>query len=147
MNKRLYAFRGAICTLDTEEEIIENVKKIFTSIVKENGISEDDIVSVQFTTTPDITELNPATALRKAQVAPPHAALFCSQEPVFKGSLPQVIRIMIFAYVATESNSQPSTEPSVQTRASSDSQKFIPKSIYMNGAESLRPDLSETNGD
>ena len=126
LEKRLYAFRAAICTKDNEEQIIEDVKKIYCSVIEKNGICPDDIVAIEFTTTPDITALNPATALRRSGVDVGSAALFCALEAVFKGSLPSVIRMMLMAYV----------EPKGEG-------KFSPQNVYLNGAEVLRPDLSK----
>ena len=117
--KRLYAVRGAVCTQDTVEDIIQNTKLLYQTLIEKNHLSEQDIVSIQFTTTPDLTVLNPASALRKAGFAS-DVPLFCSCEPVFKGSLERVIRVLITAY--------------------SDCKM---ESAYLNGAQVLRPDLSK----
>lgn len=117
MEKRLYGIRGAVCTEDNEKEIIHNVSTLYTTIIKNNKLDENDIVSIQFTITPDIKELNPAAALRKAGFAS-SIPLFCSLEPVFKNSLTKVIRCLITAY-----------------------SDRMGESVYLNGAEVLRPDL------
>lgn len=123
MNKeiqnRLYGIRGAICTQDTVDDIVKNTSLLYSTILKKNDISETDIVSIQLTTTPDLTKLNPAAALRKSGYAS-DVPLFCSLEPVFENSLKNVIRCLILAYSQEKG-----------------------KSVYLNGAEVLRPDLNK----
>lgn len=123
MNKeiqdRLYGIRGAICTQDTVDDIVKNTSLLYSTILEKNDISETDIVSIQFTTTPDLTKLNPAAALRKSGYAS-DVPLFCSLEPVFENSLKNVIRCLILAYSQEKG-----------------------KSVYLNGAEVLRPDLNK----
>lgn len=123
MNKeiqnRLYGIRGAICTQDTVDDIVKNTSLLYSTILKKNDISETDIVSIQFTTTPDLTKFNPAAALRKSGYAS-DVPLFCSLEPVFENSLKNVIRCLILAYSQEKG-----------------------KSVYLNGAEVLRPDLNK----
>ena len=112
--------------LDEEGNEIRNLLSYFISscesnitMLKENDIEESDIVSIQFTTTPDLTKLNPAAALRRAGYAS-NVPLFCSLEPVFENSLKYVIRCLILAY-----------------------SKEAGKSVYLNDAEVLRPDLAK----
>lgn len=123
MNKeiqdRLYGIRGAICTQDTVDDIVKNTSLLYSTILEKNKINETDIVSIQFTTTPDLTKLNPAAALRKSGYAS-DVPLFCSLEPVFENSLKNVIRCLILAYSQEKG-----------------------KSVYLNGAEVLRPDLNK----
>ena len=128
---RLYAFRGATCTKNTKDDITKDVEQMFSSVIKLNNIDLNNLVSIQFTTTQDLTAINPAKALRKSfelsnKTLPPQAALFCSQEPTFEESIPLTIRVMILAYVDIEENEK---------------NTFCPKSVYLNGAQVLRPDL------
>lgn len=118
INNRLYGIRGAICTQDSVEDIVKNTSLLYSTILEKNNISESDIVSIQFTSTPDLTKLNPAAALRRAGFAS-DVPLFCSLEPVFENSLKNVIRCLILAYSQEKG-----------------------KSVYLNGAEVLRPDLT-----
>ncbi len=122
MEKKLKAVRGAVCTGNTPESITENVCAMCGRIFSENGIAADDIVSVQFTVTKGITAMNPAAALRKGSVNidVSSLALFCASEPDVCGSMENVIRVMVTAYMPA------------------DSEKV---NIYMNGAEKLRPDF------
>lgn len=119
IDNRLYGIRGAICTPDTSEDILKNTAFLYSSMLEKNNISESDIVSIQFTTTPDLTKLNPAAALRRSGYAS-DVPLFCSLEPVFENSLKNVIRCLILAYSEEKG-----------------------KSVYLNGAQVLRPDLNK----
>ena len=122
MEKKLYALRGAVCTENTAPAITRDVGLLYKRLFLDNALATEDIVSVQFTVTPDVDELNPATALRRADIGLDVSSLplFCAQEPVVKGLPPRVIRMMITTYM-----------PAAAT----------PKHVYLNGAGSLRPDL------
>ena len=115
--KKLRALRGAVCCEDNEAGISSAVVNLYSRILTENSLSEKDIVSIQFTVTPDIRALNPATALGKNGFAE-NTALFCALEPCMEGSLPKTIRILIYYYSRKK-----------------------PSHIYIGGAEVLRPDL------
>ena len=123
MEKRLAAFRGAVCVENTPESITENVCKMCRELFSSNSISADDIVSLQFTITNDITKLNPATALRRGDCGLDVTAvpLFCSQEAFIEGGMPLVVRALLTAY------------SDVKER----------HNVYLNGAEKLRPDFSK----
>lgn len=126
MNKRLAAIRGAVCVENTPEDITKWVCQMCNEIVRKNNLVSDDIVSIQFTVTKDITKLNPATALRKGsmKINVSSIPLFCSQEPEIENSLDGVIRVLIHCYVNEVSNRY---------------------NVYMNGAERLRPDFAVNN--
>ena len=115
--KKLRALRGAVCCEDNEACISSAVVNLYSRTLRVNSLSEKDIVSIQFTVTPDIRALNPATALRKNGFAE-NTALFCALEPCMEGSLPKTIRILIYYYSRKK-----------------------PSHIYIGGAEVLRPDL------
>jgi chorismate mutase len=114
---RLYAVRGAVCCTNTPESISKMVPSLYREILERNKISEDDIVSILFTVTDDLTILNPATALRRAGLALA-VPLFASAEPFIEGYLPSVVRVLVTYYGTSR-----------------------PEHIYMNGAEILRPDI------
>ena len=122
MDKRLAAFRGAVCVENTAESITENVCLMCRELFSRNSIKEDDIVSLQFTITNDITKLNPATALRHGDCGLDVTAvpLFCSQEAYIEGGMPLVVRALLTAYSDVEKK----------------------QNIYLNGAEKLRPEFS-----
>lgn len=125
MNKRLAAFRGAVCVENTAESITENVCLMCRELFSRNKIKAEDIVSLQFTITDDITVLNPATALRRGNpgLDVSQVPLFCSQEAKIDGMMPKVIRALLTSYVDEENERQ---------------------NVYINGAEKLRPDFSKS---
>ena len=125
MQKRLFGIRGAVCAENTEAGITGAVEKLFTRLFAENHLIPEDIVSVQFTVTADLTEINPAFALRHSSCGAlvANTALFTAAEAPVKGALPQVIRLLVSAYKEEGS---------------------IVRHIYIDGAEKLRPDLQQS---
>lgn len=121
MERRIYSIRGAVCSENTADSITENVCNMCNDIFTKNSIKAEDLVSIQFTMTPDLDVLNPATALRRGNVVidTTKTALFCSQEAVIVNMLPKVIRVMVTAYLPEGSE--------INT-------------VYLNGAQKLRPD-------
>ena len=87
-------------------------------IMSKNEILSDDLISVLFTTTPDLTAAFPAKAARQLGLL--DTPLMCAQELNVKGALPRCIRVMIHAY-------------------SSKAKRDI-KHVYLNEAVSLRVD-------
>ena len=68
--------RGAITvSSDSEDEILEATRELLQAIVAANGINIDDVASVYFTTTTDLTSTYPAYAAR--QLGWYDAALLC----------------------------------------------------------------------
>lgn len=115
----MMAVRGAVqVESNNPGPIKESVVRLIKEIAELNDIGEDDIVSIVFSQTKDITTLNPATALRETGFA--HVPLFCTQEPDYSGSMPRVIRVLVTA----------ETE-----------EKRKPVPVYLGGAENLRSDL------
>lgn len=115
--KRLYGIRGAVFAENTREDICYKVSDLYKKIIFENDLREEDIVSIQFSVTPDLSAINPASALRQSGLAQ-SAALFCSVEPAVDNGIPFVIRTLITAYL-----------------------EHAPVSVYIHGAENLRTDL------
>ncbi len=122
--KRLYCIRGASCAENTKESILENTNRLFEEIINKNSLSAEEFVSIQFTLTPDLNQMNPAAALRRGNCKDiaSQVPLFCSQEPVIENMLPKAIRIMVTVY----------KDPG-----------FKQSPVYINGAEVLRPDLAK----
>jgi chorismate mutase len=124
MEKRLYCVRGAVFAENTKDGCVKAVDDLFSKLFSENAVDADDIVSIQFTITKDLTACNPAAALRKSSQGGKvnRCALFCAQEPVTDDAPPQTIRTLITAYFP---------------------HGYKPVHIYTNGAEILRPDLAK----
>ena len=124
--KRLAAFRGAVCVENTAESITENVCLMCRELFSRNKIKAEDIVSLQFTITDDITVLNPATALRRGNpgLDVTQVPLFCAQEAKIDGMMPKVVRALLTTYVEVPAGAE----------------SFERHNVYLNGAEKLRPD-------
>ena len=130
MTKVLTALRGAVCVENTKESITENVCLMCRELFTRNNIKAEDIVSLQFTITDDITVLNPATALRKGNpgLDVTQLPLFCSQEAKIEGGMKLVIRALLTTYVDSADGKIPERH-----------------NVYLNGAEKLRPDFVGKN--
>lgn len=90
----LRAIRGAI-TLERDERahLHERTQELVEEILRANDITPDDIVSVLFTCTPDITSDFPAAAARELGFGA--VPLMCAQEMAVPGALPLVVRAMM----------------------------------------------------
>ena len=116
------AVRGATTVdTDTPEAIRERVVALLEQVLKQNGLSEDDIISILFTATEDIVSTFPATAARSMGLGA--VPLICARELSIVGSVPRCIRIML--HVETE-------------RPRSDIHH-----VYLEGAKGLRDDLPD----
>ncbi|MGI6466449.1 MAG: chorismate mutase [Sphaerochaetaceae bacterium] len=120
MDKRVWAVRGAI-QIESDQPIFikEGTVNLFNTLLKENSLNLEDLISIQFTITDDLISLNPATALR-ADNPQLEVPLFCMQEPKIEGSFKKMVRIMVYVYHKNN---------------------FKAKHIYLGEAKKLRPDL------
>lgn len=120
--QRIQSIRGAI---DVTENSIDAISSATTKLIKEilekNSIKEDDIVNIMFTITDDLDAINPATVIRKT-LNLTTAPMLCSQEMKIQGAMPKVIRTLVQTYTSLNKNQI--------------------KHIYLEKAESLRPDLA-----
>jgi chorismate mutase len=119
--KRLFALRGATQCKNDPQDIVEQVATLYDDLLLQNKLEEPDLVSVLFSVTADLDAMNPASALRKSGRAG-DAALFSLQESAAKGSLEKTIRVLIHCYMPCGA---------------------VPRYVYRNGAEVLRPDKTE----
>jgi chorismate mutase len=118
--------RGATLAADNSRDaILAATRELLQALIDANGIAPEDVASVIFTMTPDLTAVYPAFAAR--QLGWIDVALLSMQEIAPPDSLPRCIRVLIHWNT---------------TR----SQKDI-RHVYMNGAEVLRPDraMSQIN--
>lgn len=112
--------RGAITvTENTEAAILHATRTLLENIVEVNGITEDDVASVFFTTTPDLDAVFPAKSAR--DMGWRQVALMGAQETPVPHGIPMCIRILIHW----------NTEKALNDV----------KHVYMGDAETLRPDL------
>jgi chorismate mutase len=116
------AVRGAIQVEANErEEILEGTAQLVTEVLKRNSIDPDDLISIVFTATPDLTAEFPAYAAR--QMGLTDVPLLCTTEIAVPGSMPRVLRLM--AHVETS-----------LTRSDI-------RHVYLRGASALRTDLPQ----
>jgi chorismate mutase len=116
------AIRGAIqVEADDRDAILEGTAELMAAVMSRNDLTPDDVISVLFTVTPDLTSEFPALAARKLGF---HAVpLMCATEIPVKGAMPHVVRLM--AHVDTD-------------RARSEIQH-----VYLRGAIALRLDIAQ----
>ncbi len=120
MNGKVCAVRGATTAENTPEGIKESTKELLLEICKQNNIDTDDqLISVFFTSTSDLTAEFPAKAARFLGWT--RVPLLCARELEIEGSLPSCIRVLIHFY---------SLEHSYEI-----------KHVYLKEARNLRPDL------
>lgn len=116
--------RGAITVdKDDADEIISATTELLQKIIETNGIVEDDVASVIFTTTPDLRSAYPAQAARR--LGWQRVALMGCQEIDVPNGMPLAIRILIHW------NTVKSLDEITH--------------VYMRDAVALRPDLYPTN--
>ena len=86
--------RGAITVEgNTKEAIFAATKELFGRLVEANQIQELQLAAVFFTTTPDLNDAFPATAVR--EMGWNHTALLCGHEMAVPDGLPMCIRILM----------------------------------------------------
>ncbi|GKX30142.1 hypothetical protein SH1V18_26220 [Vallitalea longa] len=116
----MVSIRGAI-TVDsnTKENIINDTKILLKEILNRNNINNEEIISIIFTATKDLTAAYPAIGARELGIV--HGALMCVSEMYVENSLEKCLRVMINVN---------------QNKL----QKEV-KHVYLKEAVKLRPDL------
>jgi chorismate mutase len=116
------AVRGAIqVDANAREQILEATTELVTEVMTRNALTTDDVISVLFTTTPDLTAEFPALAARKLGFH--EVPLLCATELDVAHALPRVIRLM--AHIETD---RPRSEV---------------QHVYLRGATALRLDIAQ----
>ena len=114
------ALRGATTLdADTEEQVNERVQALLREMLARNDVDHDDIVSMVFTATEDVTSMFPATAARGIGLG--DVPLLCAREISVKGATPMCVRVLL--HLTTE---RPRSEL---------------RHVYLEGAKGLRDDL------
>ncbi|MBO2449673.1 chorismate mutase [Actinomadura barringtoniae] len=118
----VHAIRGATqVDADDRDQILEATTELVTEVMARNELTTDDVISVLFTATPDLTSEFPALAARKLGFH--EVPLLCASEIAVPHALPRVIRLM--AHVAVD-------------RPRADIQH-----VYLRGATALRLDIAQ----
>src|SRR5580658_1571338 len=114
--------RGATTVeADTVDQVTQRSQELMREIMVRNELSEEDIISVLFTATADVTSIFPATAIREIGFGA--VPLLCAAEIAVPGSMPLCIRVLLHVY----------------TTQSKDEIHHV----YLHGAQVLRDDLPD----
>lgn len=118
----VHALRGAI-TVDDDDpaEIRQRTIELLTTLFERNGLANDAIISILFTSTEDIRSLPPAAGARAFGLT--DVPLLCALEMPTEGGLSRCIRLML--HVETERN------------------RSELRHVFLRRATTLRPDLAE----
>lgn len=119
---RVLALRGATTIdSDTAEEITKRTVQMLELLYERNHLSHDDVISVFFTTTGDVTAAAPGIGARAFGLT--EVPLLCAQEQHVQGSLRSCVRLL--AHVQVD---RPRSEL---------------RHVFLRGATVLRPELAE----
>lgn len=116
------AVRGAVqVDADERDLVLKATTELVTALFEANGFTPDDVISMIFTTTPDLVCEFPALAARGLGLA--DTPLLCASEIAVPTALPRVVRIL--AHVETMRSKQ-----EIQH-------------VYLGGATALRRDIAQ----
>jgi chorismate mutase len=116
------AIRGAVqVDANQREAIVEATAELVAEVMSRNDLVTDDVVSVLFTATPDLTAEFPALAARKTGFH--DVPLLCAVEIDRPDAMPRVVRLMMHVETA---------KPRAQIRH-----------VYLRGAQALRLDIAQ----
>jgi chorismate mutase len=119
---RLLALRGAItCDENSKAEINAKTQRLVEEMLERNALVHDDIVSMIFTATEDLTAEFPATAARALGLG--DVPLLCARELAIDNAMTRCIRVLMHLQVERERSDL--------------------HHVYLEGARTLRDDLPE----
>lgn len=119
---RVRGLRGATTVAeDTSEELHQATAELLQAMMERNGVERDDLVTIIFTATPDITSDFPAAAARSIGLS--DVPLLCACEINVRDAIPRVIRILMHIY----------TEKTLSEL----------RHVYLRDAQPLRTDLPQ----
>ena len=114
------AIRGAIQVPANERQaVLDGATELVQEVLRRNQVDPDDLISILFTATPDLTAEFPAYAARLLGLT--DVPLMCAVEIAVPGAMPRVLRLL--AHVETG-----------LARAEL-------RHVYLRGAAALRRDL------
>lgn len=118
----LLALRGAITLdADTKAEVGEKTQRLVKEMLARNDVGHDDLVSIIFTATDDVTAEFPAAAARALGLG--DVPLLCARELAIEGAIPLCVRVLMHFYT--------------------DRSRADLHHVYLEGARGLRDDLPE----
>ena len=119
---KLRALRGAItCDENTKAEIEAKTRRLMKEVLARNELDHDELVSIIFTCTDDLTAEFPATAARAIGLG--DVPLLCARELSIDHGMPMVVRVLVHCYT--------------------DRPREELHHVYLEGARALRDDLPE----
>lgn len=114
------ALRGATqVDVDEREHVIEATAELVTAVLERNRLDSDSLISVVFTTTPDLVSEFPAYAARSIGLT--DVPFLCASEIAVPDALPRVIRLLALV--------------------EADFPRAEARHVYLRGAAALRTDL------
>ena len=118
----LRGLRGATTVAaDTPELIAEATGELLRVIMERNALGHDDVVSIVFTTSPDLTSAFPAAGARAVGFG--DVPLLCASEIDVPGAMTRCIRVLLHVYTTKERGEL--------------------RHVYLRHAQALRDDLPE----
>ncbi len=119
---RLRALRGATTVAEDDAgQIVEATAELLTEMMSRNEVGFPDLVSLVFTSTPDLVAEFPAAAARGIGIS--DVPLLCATEIDVEGAIGRCIRVMMHLY--------------------SNRDRATLRHVYLRGASQLRTDLPE----
>ncbi len=119
---KVLGLRGATtCDDDTKDEIDRKTQQLVLEMLDRNGVTHDDLVSIIFTATDDLTAEFPATSARALGLG--DVPLICARELGIAHGMKRTIRILMHFY--------------------GNQQRSDLHHVYLEGTRSLRDDLPE----
>lgn len=116
------AIRGAVqVAADDRQEILDGTAELVTEVMKRNGLSTDEVISVIFSATPDLRAEFPALAARALGFQ--EVPLLCCTEIDVPGAMPRVVRVMMHVDTSLR--------------------RADVQHVYLRGASALRLDIAQ----
>ncbi|MFC5382449.1 chorismate mutase [Aquipuribacter nitratireducens] len=118
----LRGIRGAIqLDVDERDHLLAATRELVSAVMRANDLAADDLVSIVFTCTPDLTSEFPAVAARELGLG--SVPLLCAVEVDVPGAMPRVVRLLALA----------------ETERARDAVQHV----YLRGAVALRRDIAQ----
>lgn len=116
------AIRGAVqVEANDRGAVLDGTTELVSEVMSRNGLAPEDVISVLFTATPDLTSEFPALAARK--IGFQDVPLINAAEIDVPGAMPRVVRLLM--HVETD---QP---------------RSAIRHVYLRGAAALRLDIAQ----
>jgi chorismate mutase len=114
------ALRGATqVDVDERDAVIEATAELVRAVLERNGLTDEALISIVFTTTPDLTSEFPAYAARAMGIT--DVPFLCASEIAVPGAMARVVRLLALV--------------------EADFSRAEARHVYLRGAAALRSDL------